>query len=57
MDLTTAATAFGAMSFLNIMGVVTVSALANKFPRKNLLRVVYALRGVGYAVLIVVPAP
>jgi len=57
MDLTTAATAFGAMSFLNIMGVVTVSALANKFPRKNLLRVVYALRGRAYAVLIVAPAP
>ncbi len=57
MALTTAATAFGTMSFLNIVGVVIISALANKFPRKNLLGVVYALRGVGYAVLIVVPAP
>ncbi len=57
MALTMAATAFGAMSFLNIVGVVIISALANKFPRKNLLGVVYALRGVGYAVHIVVPAP
>jgi len=57
MALTTAATAFGTMSFLNIVGVVIVSALANKFARKNLLGVVYALRGVGYGVLIVVPAP
>jgi len=57
MALTTAATVFGTMSFLNIVGVVIISALANKFPRKNLLGVVYALRGVGYAVLIVVPAP
>ncbi len=57
MALTTAATAFAAMSFLNIAGVVMVSALANTFPRKNLLGVVYALRGVGYAVLIAVPAP
>ncbi|MFB3092243.1 MAG: MFS transporter, partial [Dehalococcoidia bacterium] len=57
MALTTAATAFGTMSFLNIVGVVIVSAMANKFPRKNLLAVVYALRGVGYAVLIAVPAP
>ncbi len=57
MALTTAATAFGAMSFLNIVGVVIISALAKEFPRKNLLGVVYALRFVGYAVLIVVPAP
>ena len=57
MALTTAATVFGTMSFLNIVGVVIISALANKFLRKNLLGVVYALRGVGYAVLIVVPAP
>jgi MFS family permease len=57
MALTTAALAFGTMSFLNIVGVVIISALANRFPRKNLLGVVYALRGVGYAVLIVVPAP
>ena len=57
MALTTAATVFGTMSFLNIVGVVIISALANKFPRKNLLGVVYALRGVGYAVLIAVPAP
>ena len=57
MALTTAAAAFGTMSFLNIVGVVIVSAMANKFPRKNLLAVVYALRGVGYAVFIAVPSP
>ncbi len=57
MALTTAATVFGTMSFLNILGVVIISSLANKFPRKNLLGVVYALRGMGFAILIVVPAP
>ncbi len=31
MALTTAATAFGTMSFLNIVGVVIISALANSF--------------------------
>ena len=57
MALTTAATAFGIMSFLNIAGVVIASALANTFQRKNLLATVYAMRGLGYAILVVAPAP
>ncbi|MCZ6876171.1 MAG: MFS transporter, partial [bacterium] len=57
MALTTAATAFGIMSFLNIAGVVIATALANTFQRKNLLATVYAMRGLGYAILVVAPAP
>lgn len=57
MTLTMAATVFSMMSLLNIAGVVIATALANKFPRKNLLGAVYALRGLGFAVLLTVPAP
>ena len=57
MALTTAATAFGMMSALNIAGVVIATALADKFPRKNLLATVYVMRGLGYAVLLMAPVP
>jgi MFS family permease len=57
MTLTMAAAVFSMMTFLNITGVVIATSLANKFPRKNLLGAVYALRGLGYAVLLMVPAP
>lgn len=57
MALTTAATAFGMMSALNIAGVVIATALADRFPRKNLLGTVYVMRGLGYAVLLLAPTP
>ena len=55
--LSTAATAFGLMSGLNIVGVLITTALADRFPRKNLLALVYAGRGLGYAALLLAPAP
>lgn len=57
MALTTAATVFGTMSFLNIAGVVIATALADTFQRRNLLATVYVMRGLGYAILLVAPAP
>jgi MFS family permease len=57
MALTTAATAFGVMSALNIAGVVLATALADRFPRKYLLATVYSMRGLGYAVLLMAPVP
>ena len=53
----TAALAFGLMSGLNIVGVILATLLADRFPRKNLLGLVYAGRGMGYVVLLLAPAP
>jgi MFS family permease len=51
----TAATAFGLMSGLNVVGVLAVGALADRGGRKNLLGLVYALRGCAYAALLLAP--
>lgn len=51
----TAATAYGLMSGLNVVGVLAVGALADRGGRKNLLGLVYALRGCAYAVLLLAP--
>lgn len=51
----TAATAFGLMSALNIVGVITMSTLSDRFGGKNLLGMVYGMRGIGYLVLLLVP--
>ena len=50
-----AASAFGVMSGLNVVGVMVAGALGDKFNRKNLLSVVYFLRGCAYITLLVVP--
>jgi MFS family permease len=52
---TTAATAYGLMSGLNVVGVLAVGALADRGGRKNLLGLVYALRGCAYAALLLAP--
>jgi MFS family permease len=51
----TAATAFGLMSGLNVVGVLVVGALADRGGRKNLLGLVYALRGCAYVALLLAP--
>lgn len=48
-----AATVFGLMSGLNIIGSIGAGMLSDKFSRKNLLAAVYALRAGAYAILIV----
>jgi MFS family permease len=55
VSATTAATAFGVMSGLNVVGVLAVGALADRGGRKNLLGLVYALRGCAYAALLLAP--
>jgi MFS family permease len=52
---TTAATALGVMRGLNVVGVLTVGALADRGGRKHLLGLVYALRGCSYAALLLAP--
>ena len=51
----TAATAYGLMSGLNVVGVLAVGALADRGGRKNLLGLVYAVRGCAYAALLLAP--
>ena len=50
-----AATVFGVMSGLNVIGVLTAGKLGDRFQRKNLLAIIYALRAVGYALLLISP--
>jgi MFS family permease len=55
VSATSAATAYGLMSGLNVVGVLAVGALADCGGRKNLLGLVYALRGCVYAALLLAP--
>ena len=57
MTKSTAALAFGLMSGLNVVGLLGATALADKFPRKNLLALVYGGRFLGYMMLFILPAP
>ena len=50
-----AASAFGMMSGLNVLGVMVAGALGDKFNRKNLLSLVYLFRGGAYIMLLMVP--
>lgn len=47
-----AATIFGVMLGLNVFGAVGAGLLADRFGRKNLLALVYFLRGAGYMILL-----
>ena len=55
MSPRSAALAFGVMSGFNVVGVYVASALADKFPKKNVLGFLYAGRGLAYLVLLTVP--
>ncbi len=50
-----AATAFGMMTGLNVLGVIAVGLASDRFARKYLLASVYAVRGLAYAMLILAP--
>ncbi|HIM89898.1 MAG TPA: MFS transporter [Dehalococcoidia bacterium] len=50
-----AAFAFGLMTGLNVVGVITVGILSDIFGRKYLLGIIYATRGLAYAMLILAP--
>lgn len=51
----TAATALGVMNGLNVVGVLVMGALADRWRRKDLLAVVYAARGAAYALFLLAP--
>ena len=53
---TMAATIFGLMMGLNAIGAIGAGMLSDRFGRKNLLALVYCMRGCGYILLLVVPA-
>jgi MFS family permease len=53
----TAATALGVMNGLNVVGVIVMGTLADRWGRKNLLALVYAVRGGAYALLLLAPDP
>ena len=50
-----AATAFGLMSALNVAGALLAGVLGDRVGRKNLLALVYLMRGMGYVVLLTAP--
>ena len=52
---TMAASAFGFMMFLNIAGGTGVGMLSDRFSRKNMLAMVYFVRGCAYILLLTVP--
>ena len=51
----TAALAFSLMTGLNIVGVIGVGVISDRFGRKYLLGSIYAMRGLAYAMLILAP--
>jgi len=57
LSATAAATAFGVMGALNIVGVFAAGYFSDRMGRKNLLAAVYFVRGTAYAVLVLVHAP
>ncbi len=50
-----AAAAFGLMGGLNVVGVIIIGFLADRFSRKNLLGTVYAIRFCAYVMLVMLP--
>lgn len=52
----TAALAFAVLSMINMIGVLFVGVISDRILRKNALTVIYAVRGVGFILLLVLPA-
>ena len=50
-----AATIFGVMMGLNVVGALGAGVLADRFGRKNVLAAVYFLRGMAYVALLLMP--
>lgn len=56
IDETSAAIAFGLLSFMNLMGVLFLGFVSDKVKRKNALAVIYAFRGIGFLSLLIFPS-
>lgn len=52
---TIAALAFALLSFMNMLGVLGVGVFSDRFQRKNALALIYAVRGIGFLVLLTLP--
>ena len=52
---TMGATIFGVMMGLNVVGGIGAGLLADRFGRKNVLAMVYLMRGTGYVVMLLIP--
>lgn len=52
---TTAAYAFGLLSFMNMVCVLAMGVISDRLLRKNALAVIYAVRGVGFLALLALP--
>ena len=50
-----AAVAFGLLSMMNMLGVLGLGAVSDRFMRKNALTVIYAVRGIGFLMLLIMP--
>jgi MFS family permease len=55
VSASTAATIFGFMMGLNVVGSIMAGVLSDRFGRKNILALTYFLRGIGYLLLLLVP--
>ena len=55
LSISTAATAFGLMSGLNVVGLIATGFLSDRFVRKNVLASVYAMRVFAFALLLLAP--
>jgi len=50
-----AATIFGLMAGLNVLGGIVAGILSDRFKRKNVLAIVYLVRGIAFMLLIIIP--
>ena len=50
-----AALAFGLLSFINLLGVLGVGVISDRIQRKTALTVIYAMRGVAFLLLTLIP--
>ena len=55
IPVTTAALAFGLLSLMNMLGVLGLGIFSDRMMRKNALTVIYAVRGIGFLSLLVLP--
>jgi len=55
ISASTAALAFGLLSFINLLGVLGTSYISDHILRKNALGVIYAIRGLAFIMLVVLP--
>jgi sugar phosphate permease len=56
IPVSTAALAFGLLSFINLVGVLTTGFISDHMLRKNMLTLVYGVRGLAFVALVALPS-